>query len=582
MLLQLIKQVMRGPRSKSKTPTPATPTSINGTPPPGVARSQVEQLIAYAASQSNDLLSAPLDARVQHYASSFNKAPHPSPSTLNIFVYHVDMGDAGQLSYRDVKLDTTRTNYRAVVETFISSVRRWQPAAHIYLVTSNDSPLQDLDGSNVHVVQLNVATDQPMFERVSAMCAYVHSSAFTADTLFLDSDAFLNTPFDPYLIGDYDIAVTTRDIPGFMSVNEGVIVARRAHPEAVRRFFQRFLATYEALLKDTRITAYYGDIRKWRGGQLSLNAITYFAAPFSPYRVISNGAFRLKALPCDPFNFSHTYGEKINDDELAEKVIVHLKGLRKESLPEWLAYAEKRAPQSITAIAQTTNVTPRRKIADRQYSLDITPPQDYEPEESIDFAAASMTQIADHFKTDKGSMKHLYTEVYAKYLESYRIRPVHLVEIGVACGSSLKMWAHYLGQGSRITGVDIRPECAALCAKYPAIDIRIGDAAAMKFDETFDVVVDDGSHISKEIVDNWNNLWPRLRPGGYYIIEDLRCTHDPSYAANFTFPKDPALFDRRHFMEWLDDKLRHMDFRRSEVEFIHFHRELAIMRKRHS
>src|SRR3546814_4791681 len=112
--------------------------------------------------------------------------------------------------------------------------------------------------------------------------------------------------------------------------------------------------------------------------------------------------------------------------------------------------------------------------ADRIYSLDTTPPVDYEPSEVIDYARASLTELADHFKTDKGSIKHRYTEVYEKYLGPLRQKPgVKLLEIGVACGSSLKTWSRYFSD-AEIIGADIRPDCSQLCRSYPNIRIEIG------------------------------------------------------------------------------------------------------------
>ena len=216
-------------------------------------------------------------------------------------------------------------------------------------------------------------------------------------------------------------------------------------------------------------------------------------------------------------------------------------------------------------------------LADRAWSLDTTPPADYEPLQAIDYAAASLTEIADHYKTDKGSIKHRYTAVYERYLAPLRGRPgVRLLEIGVACGASLKMWSRYF-RDARVVGVDVRPECASLCRNYPGISIRIGDARAARQPETFDVIVDDGSHISADIVDAFRANWPSLVAGGLYFIEDLKCTHNPLYPRQTAIRTAPERFARRHFMEFIDLELANMDWGRSEIESLHFHRELAVL-----
>lgn len=532
-------------------------------------------VIAHAATRVRDELADDTAQRVGSLASHFTLPEASTTADLHVFVFHVDMGAAGKLQYRDVTMDVGRFDYVAILQTFKQSVVRAHPRAVIFLVTSPGSPVCALRDERTRVVELDLPHDQPMYQRVVAMCAYTHSAAFTRDTLFLDSDAFLNASFTEYLDADYDVAVTVRHDAGLMPVNEGVIVARVERPAAVRGFFDRYLATYEGLQTDDRIKDYYGDIRKWRGGQLSLNAITRVAHPYSSQRRITLGETRLQCLPCDPFNYSYEYGANVAMERLANKVVLHMKGGRKVDLD---------SVRTALALESNPRTDALKKAAlgasDRKYSLDTTPPEEYFPPNSIDFAAATLTEIADHFKTDKGSIKHLYTEVYSRYLETYRDNAPKLLEIGVACGSSLKTWSAYLGKRSSIVGVDIREECGALCRTVPNITILIADAAEYSSSEVFDVIVDDGSHVSKDIVLSWKNLWPKVRPGGFYFVEDMRCTHDDGYRRNFTFPKADADFDRRHVMNWLDEQMRALDYSNSDVEFIHVYRQLIVMRKK--
>ena len=231
------------------------------------------------------------------------------------------------------------------------------------------------------------------------------------------------------------------------------------------------------------------------------------------------------------------------------------------------------------AMAMAPAAAPRSLSPDRIYSLDTTAPQDYEPGFDLDYERATLTEIADHFKTDKGNIKHRYTEVYARYFEELRGRPITLMEIGVACGSSLKTWAKYF-PGSRVVGVDIRAECRQLCKGYPQIEIMIADATQLETDRMYDVIIDDGSHVSLDIVQAFVHLWERVKPGGYFVMEDLRCTHDEHYRRIFTFPKDPQAFDRGHFMQMVDACLRSMDNSSGDIEFMHFYRQVAVFKKR--
>jgi methyltransferase family protein len=309
---------------------------------------------------------------------------------------------------------------------------------------------------------------------------------------------------------------------------------------------------------------HYGNVRRWRGGQLTLNAVTLAASPFSPYALEQVGAAKLRFLPCDTFNYSWDYSEHPGPEQFAGRWVVHLKGARKDALE----------------VLRAALTLPARQAPLPSYSLDTIAPTDYEPQAPLDYGSATLGQIADHFKTDKGSIKHRYTDTYERYLLPWRGKRVDLLEIGVACGASLKTWACWLGGEARVTGIDIRPACAKLCSGYPAVRIVIADATSWQAEGDYDVIVDDGSHVSLEIVKAFRNLWPRVRRGGYYVIEDLRCTHDPDYARNFTFPMSPDAFRREHLMAWLDQLLRRMDYLASDIEFMHAYPQMLIMRKR--
>jgi hypothetical protein len=572
----MLRRVLGNLFGKADAASPLAATEVADRPPaPAVAAGlDTQALIEHAATRVCDRLADTTALRIETMASRFKLPEAASAADLHVFVFHVDMGTAGKLAYRDVTMDVGRFDYVAILETFKACVFRWHPQAIIFLVTSPGSPLVRLGDDRMRVVELDLPADQPMYQRVASMCAYTHSPAFARDTLFLDSDAFLNARFTEYLDADYDIAVTVRNDPGLMPVNEGVIVARAERRAAATAFFDRYLATYEALLADERIQSYYGDIRKWRGGQLSLNAVTRTAHPYSGQRRIRIGDARLQCLPCDPFNYSYEYGTKVASEQLRSKVVLHMKGGRKTDLQAVRDVLSGRAAPSQTPTHPTLN------NLDRKYSLDTTFPEEYFPETSIDFGAATLTEIADHFKTDKGTIKHGYTEVYSRYLDGYRGTSLKLLEIGVACGSSLKTWSAYLGSRAEIVGVDIRKECETLCRGVPNIRILIADAVTYSSNEIFDVIVDDGSHVSKDIVLSWRNLWPQVRAGGLYFVEDMRCTHDEGYRRNFTFPKADGDFDRRHVMQWLDEQMRAMDYSQSDIDFIHIYRQLIVLRKK--
>lgn len=150
---------------------------------------------------------------------------------------------------------------------------------------------------------------------------------------------------------------------------------------------------------------------------------------------------------------------------------------------------------------------------------------------------------------DKGTM-HNYIDYYAAALEPYRNTKNTILEIGVAQGHSLRMWREYFPD-AKIVGVDIddhRADC-------PGCEIKIGDATKpATFDgyDNFDVVIDDGSHFLENQITTFLMLWPKVNPGGVYIIEDIV---DIDLSARFLLGLHPnvQIFDFRPITNRFDD-----------------------------
>lgn len=118
---------------------------------------------------------------------------------------------------------------------------------------------------------------------------------------------------------------------------------------------------------------------------------------------------------------------------------------------------------------------------------------------------------------DKGT-RHSYIPVYERLLpENCKA----LYEIGVAKNAlSLRLWAEVFPD-ALIVGCDI--DVIELESPLPD-NVRIVQADGTTFmpDQTFDVIIDDGSHRGRDQVKSYDLLWPSLNSGGIYFVEDLR------------------------------------------------------------
>ena len=148
-------------------------------------------------------------------------------------------------------------------------------------------------------------------------------------------------------------------------------------------------------------------------------------------------------------------------------------------------------------------------------------------------SARTLTEIMNTNRSDKGTEwwpAHGYTSVYERWFESMRKEPLRLLEIGVCDprmpGASLKGWYEYFPNAT-IFGYDI---VDAHHFDNDRILTFVGDqsdpADLARFVESsggeFDIIIDDGSHKDMHQQVSLVYLFPHLKPGGQYFIEDLQ------------------------------------------------------------
>jgi len=217
----------------------------------------------------------------------------------------------------------------------------------------------------------------------------------------------------------------------------------------------------------------------------------------------------------------------------------------------------------------------------RRY-LDTVTPQEYLPQTGeVDLTQVTLTGLADLFGSDKGSIKHGYTQHYEKIIDDLggKNAPLTIAEIGIACGASLRMWANYL-PNSKIDGYDIQMECAKLCRDLPSVSITISDPRKVDKDAAYDLVIDDGSHIAEDVLGVLAHCWRWVKPGGYYVIEDMGCTYNDGYRDKFNkhFGKD-LKNDRNLMLQMFDALSREIDHGVGAFTEMRYYRQMWVFKR---
>lgn len=142
-----------------------------------------------------------------------------------------------------------------------------------------------------------------------------------------------------------------------------------------------------------------------------------------------------------------------------------------------------------------------------------------------------------------------YLDAYENILSKYRHKPINLLEVGVQNGGSLEIWAKYFPYAKNIVGCDINPKCAELEYDDPRICVVVGDANSDEAEKIisqrtpiFDIIIDDGSHRSSDIIKTFARYFPYLTEGGIYIAEDLHCSYWQDWEGGLFAPHSSISF----------------------------------------
>ena len=143
-------------------------------------------------------------------------------------------------------------------------------------------------------------------------------------------------------------------------------------------------------------------------------------------------------------------------------------------------------------------------------------------------------EIGLKYGTDKATRDRGYiSNVYHPLFSPVRLKNIKILEIGADLGASHKLWSEYFKNG-QVYCLDpfFTPGCENvkedLEKNYGVIthegnQLRREDSLkiAKMADYEFDFIIDDASHIADATMVSFATLFPHLKSGGYYIIEDV-------------------------------------------------------------
>ena len=193
------------------------------------------------------------------------------------------------------------------------------------------------------------------------------------------------------------------------------------------------------------------------------------------------------------------------------------------------------------------------------------------------------------FGTDK-AIGHYYLQHYQEHFRPFKFKPVKLLEIGVGGykdpnygGHSLRLWKSYFWNG-RIYAVDIHVKSAL---QEPKITIFKGSQIDAEFLKeitsqigTLDIIIDDGSHINMHVITTFKLLFPMLKKGGIYVIEDVQTSYWEDKGGDSVDLNNPKTM--MTFFKGLTDGLNHKEFVRPGYEPSYFDKNIVSMHFYHN
>jgi hypothetical protein len=196
-------------------------------------------------------------------------------------------------------------------------------------------------------------------------------------------------------------------------------------------------------------------------------------------------------------------------------------------------------PRQLEEIAKRGNVGPAQRFALGQAAL----ARIFRSVQCLIAACsagnASLDDLSARYGSDKWGGLHWYTPHYTSHFSPLRYDPVRILEIGIggykyeSCGGeSLYMWQRFFPRGL-VYGMDLYPKPGVSGPRIRTIQGDQNDPSFLRSLAAdlgpFDIIIDDGSHLNEHVRTSFEELFSCVRPGGYYVIEDLHTSYWPEF-----------------------------------------------------
>lgn len=202
---------------------------------------------------------------------------------------------------------------------------------------------------------------------------------------------------------------------------------------------------------------------------------------------------------------------------------------------------------------------------------------------------SSLDELGIVHDSDKSSKIHGYLEKYEELFGTQRLAPITIVEIGGTSPSSSKVWSDYFPNARiRLIGTHVHPEAHLLknVQVFSMPDYSEASLSAAIQDLVPDVVIDDGTHKWSHQKNALSSIFPHIRDGGWYIVEDSHTVFGqiaPKFADAEDNVGDFALAVARHLAAGNSfdriQELSGLELVASLVDDVSFTNKLIIFRK---